>query len=88
MVSFLNKILLILILRFVITEENKFKCVTNEVYDFVNKTEIQISSKNFEKLDKILKKHENDTIDLIMNDLDLPNLEYVKIKNSYINKLD
>ena len=76
-----NKSLLLLILNFIITEENNLKCVTNEIYDFENKADIKISIENFKFLDKILKKHENDTIDLIMNGLDLPNLEYVKIYN-------
>ena len=83
-----NKSLLLLILNFIITEENNLKCVTNEIYDFENKADIKISIENFKFLDKILKKHENDTIDLIMNGLDLPNLEYVKIYNYSINKLD
>ena len=84
----LKKGLLVLILSFVITEENNLKCVTNEVYDFVNKTHIKIAIDNFKILDLILKRHKNDTIDLILSRMDLPNLEYVKINNSYINKLD
>ena len=86
--SILNKVFLLFILSFIKTQVKNLTCVTNEVYDFENKTEIKISSKNFKNLDQILKKHENETIDLILRGLLLPNLEDVKINNLYINKLD
>ena len=84
----LNEIFILFLLSFVKTEENNLTCVTNEVYDFDNKTEIQISSINFKNLDQILKKHKNETIDLIIIGLRLSNIEHVKISTSYINKLD
>ena len=86
--SILNKVLFLLIMRFVKMQENNLKCVANEVYDFDNKKEIMVSSEDFKDLDQILKKHENYTIDLILRRLNLPNLKDVKINNYYINKLD
>ena len=80
--------LILFILCFLKTQQHNSTCVTNEVYDFDNKTEKNISSKDFQYLDRILKKHEHEKINLILSAMSLKNLEDVKINNYFIKKLD
>ena len=86
--SNLKTICIIITLSFIKTHENNLSCITNEVNDIKNITEIVISKIEYKFLNQILKKHENESIDLILSWLDLKNLEDLKINNSYLNKID
>ena len=88
MIDILKKMVIFLILNFVITQEDSFSCLKNETFNFNNITKIKFAKKNLKFLDQILKKHENDTIDLILSSLDIEHLRDIIINNYYINKID
>ena len=88
MIFFFKMFSSVLIFNFVINQERNLSCDTNETFYFYNITEIKITKINFKYLNQILKKNENETINLILKNLDIENLEDMNIYNSYVNQLD